>query len=220
MSSLDALIFDFDGVILETESPAYLSWCELYQSKGVELPLSVWQDEVGSLGRFDPFSYLEGLTGAELSDGEREARWQRKLELIGMEKPMPGVEALLDEAAAQGVPVGVASSDTDAWVNGHLQRLGLADRIQVVITANGEAARAKPAPTVFVEALGALGVTAARSVAFEDSANGVAAAKAASLPCIAVPNDVTRSTDLTAADWIVATLEGVTLADVAALTTQ
>lgn len=220
MSGVAALVFDFDGVILETESPAYLSWSELYKSRGVDLPLDLWRDEVGSLGRFDPAAYLEQLTGQAMTADERAARWSRKMELIGAQELMPGVEDLTTQAADRKVPLAVASSDTDEWVNGHLRRLGLLNCFQAIVTANGNPARAKPAPTVFIEALHALGVAPGAAIALEDSANGVAAAKAAGMLCVAVPNDITRGSDLAAADWVFPTLNGVEFDDLEALMRQ
>jgi HAD superfamily hydrolase (TIGR01509 family) len=217
MTRVTALVFDFDGVILETESPAYQSWSELYASRGVDLSLSLWRDEVGSLGRFDAAAHLEGLTGWVLTTEERQARWARKLDLVAEQETMAGVEALLGEATERNVPVAVASSDTAEWVIGHLRRLGLLDRFQVIVTANGDPARAKPAPTVYSEAVAALGVAPGDAVAFEDSPNGVAAAKAAGMWCVAVPNEVTRDADLAAADWVVPTLNGIVFDDLLAL---
>jgi HAD superfamily hydrolase (TIGR01509 family) len=220
MHRVAALVFDFDGVILETESPAYGSWSELYASRGVELPLSLWRKEVGSLGQFDVGAYLEKLTDRALTAEERAARWSRKLELVAAQETMPGVEALIAEAADRGVPLAVASSDTDDWVIGHLRRLGLLERFQVVVTANGNPARAKPDPTVFFEAVDALKVAPEEAVAFEDSPNGVTAAKAAGMWCVAVPNEITRDSDLAAADSVVPTLNGFEFDDLEALVRQ
>jgi HAD superfamily hydrolase (TIGR01509 family) len=220
MSRVAALVFDFDGVILETESPAYGSWCELYKSRGVDLPLNLWRAEVGSLGQFDAGAYLEKLTGRVLTTEERAARWSRKLELISALEPMPGVEDLMAQATDRKVPLAVASSDTDEWVIGHLRRLGLLNRFQAIVTANGNPARAKPDPTVFIEAVDALKVAPQDALAFEDSANGVAAAKAAGMLCVAVPNEITRNSDLAAADWVVPTLNGVGFDDLEALIRQ
>jgi HAD superfamily hydrolase (TIGR01509 family) len=220
MSLVAGLVFDFDGVILETESPAYDSWSELYKSRRVELPLDLWRDEVGSLGRFDAGAYLEELTGRALTAEERTARWSRKLELVSALKVMPGVEDLIAQAADRKVPLAVASSDTDEWVVGHLRRLGLLNRFQAIVTANGNPARAKPEPDVFIEAVDALGIAPGEAVAVEDSANGVAAAKAAGMLCVAVPNEITRDSDLAAADWVVPTLDGVGFDDLEALMRQ
>lgn len=218
MSRVSALVFDFDGVILETESPAYLSWSELYGLRGVELPLSLWRKEVGSLGQFDAGAYLAELTGRAMTTEEAAARWSRKMELISAQELMPGIEDLIAQAADRKVPLAVASSDTDEWVTDHLRRLGLLNRFKAIVTANGNPARAKPDPTVFIEAADALGVAPREAVAIEDSSNGVAAAKAAGMLCVAVPNEITRDSDLAAADWVVPTLNGVGFDDLEALT--
>jgi beta-phosphoglucomutase-like phosphatase (HAD superfamily) len=125
---------------------------------------------------------------------------------------MPGVLDRLDEAAGRGLKTAVASSSERPWVEGMLGSRGLLPRFHVIATRGG-AVRAKPEPDVYLAALAALGAPAARAVAFEDSANGVAAAKAAGLFCVAVPNEVTRRLDLSRADLIVPSLADVTLAD-------
>ena len=134
--------------------------------------------------------------------------------LIAAEVVRPGVVTLLDEATAAGIPVGVASSSTVEWVEGHLDRLGVLDRFDVV-RCRDHVERAKPSPDLFVAALAALGADPARSVALEDSHHGCTAAKAAGMVCVVVPNDVTRSQSFDHADLVV---ESLTEVSVAALT--
>lgn len=95
--------------------------------------------------------------------------------------------------------MGVTSSSSPDWVDGHLARLGLSAYFNCVECAN-DGVPAKPDPTLYLRALTALGVRADEAIAFEDSANGVMAAKRAGICCIAVPNALTRELDLAHAD--------------------
>ena len=97
----------------------------------------------------------------------------------------------------------------------HLERLALRHRFTHVVTAGG-ALKAKPAPDTYLEACARLGVDPGAALAVEDSPNGIAAAKAAGLTCVTVPNTITQGLDLSAADLRLSSLADRTLADVLA----
>lgn len=207
-----ALLFDFDGLILDTETPEYLSWCEVYQQYGCELPFTVWAQSIGlSWGSFDPHSYLETLTGYAIDRKLlHHKRMQQNNSLLESQPVLPGVQAYLTEAQQQQYQIGVVSSSPHAWVDGHLQRLSLIDYFNVVICVE-DAECAKPAPDLYLKALQRLRITAEQAVAFEDSPNGIQAAKSAGLYCIAAPNVITRMLNLTHADLIIDSLADVPL---------
>jgi beta-phosphoglucomutase-like phosphatase (HAD superfamily) len=124
------------------------------------------------------------------------------------------VIARLEEARALGIKLAIASSSSRSWVEGHLERLGLAPHFECV-RCSDHVTVVKPDPTLYRLALEALGVAPEEAIAFEDSPNGILAAKRAGLFCVAVPNDATRDLALNAADLCVASLADVTLADLA-----
>lgn len=206
-SPVRGLIFDFDGLILDTEGPDYHSWQEVYAEHGVELTIDAWGDCVGArAGVFDAFTHLEDLTGRRLDRGEIvTSRTQRFHRLVEMEALRPGVAAYLEAARRLGLRRAVASSADRAWVEGHLTRLGILDRFDCIRTAD-DVPRAKPAPDLFLAACRCAGVKPHEAIAFEDSVNGIRAAKAAGLFCVAVPNGVTGRMDLGEADRVVASL--------------
>ena len=208
---IEALLFDFDGLLLDTEGPCYRAWSEVYEAHGQTLALERWSAAIGTVGGFDPVAHLSELAGVTLDDAAHEARRRRELDLCELEDMRPGVVELLDEADARGLATAIVSSSSDDWIGRHLRQRGLLDRFGLVVCANGDRERAKPRPTLYVDALDRLGVRASRAVAFEDSPNGVAAAKAARLFCIAVPNEITGALDLSAADRLVASLADVDL---------
>jgi HAD superfamily hydrolase (TIGR01509 family) len=206
--AIRGLLFDFDGLLVDTETPSRLAYEELYREHGHKLPLEKWATLVGTIGApFDPFAHLEALVGQPLDREELIARRRaREFELIDLEDLRPGVEEYLAEAEQRGLKTAVVSSSSRDWIEPILQRLDRLDHWDTIVTADGDPSRAKPQPTLYLEALTALGVGANEAIAFEDSPNGVRAAKRAGLVCVAVPNPVTKTLALDEADIVVDTL--------------
>lgn len=204
--ALRGLLFDFDGLIVDTETPSRASWQELYREHGHELPLDRWATLVGTVGGWDPFETLEELVGPVDRVALRERRLARELELGEIEELRPGVLEYLEEAERRGLATAIVSSSSNWWIDRHLGRLERAEHFDAIVAANGDEERAKPRPTLYLEALDRLGLGAEEAVAFEDSPNGVRAAKAAGLFCVAVPNGVTATLALDEADVVVPSL--------------
>lgn len=196
-----ALVFDFDGLILDTEGPIYLSWQELYASYGFPLPFEVWSTTIGSAeAEFDPARELQRLVGQELDWGRIEAeRQRRELALIAQQPLLPGVEQILQDARRLGLKMGVASSSSCQWVESHLRERDLREYFDVVRAAD-DVHLTKPDPELYLAVLRELGVHGTEAVALEDSPNGIRAAKAAGMHCVAVPNHLTRQLVLDEAD--------------------
>ncbi len=195
-----ALVFDFDGLILETETPAYESWAEIYREHGHELPLDRWHSYIGSDTGFDPAGHLAALVGEGFDrDAMQKRRDTRKNELVEALEIAVGVHDYIADARRLGLRLAVASSSSRGWVLGHLQRLGIEAHWDVV-RCREDVARTKPAPDLYLAVIAALGVAPKEAVALEDSANGIAAAKDAGLHCVAVPNALTAGMDLSRAD--------------------
>lgn len=208
-----ALLFDFDGLLVDTESPSYEAWADVYRQYGHELTIERWSAAIGTLDGFDPFGDLEGLLGRSLDRGSVNAR-RREVEFAAsdLEELRDGVADYLEEAKRLGLARAIVSSSGQKWIRRHLERLDLLEGWSCIVAADGDAARAKPRPTLYLEALERLDVTAAEAIAFEDSPNGITAAKAAGLYCIAVPNPITAALDVTHADLVLGSLEEVPLA--------
>ena len=196
-----ALVFDFDGLILETETPSYETWADIYREHGHELPLDRWFDYIGREGGyFDAGDHLAALVGEGFDrDAARLRRDARKTELIAALDVMVGVREYVADAKRLGLRLAVASSSSRAWVLGHLERLRLHADWDAVRTRD-DVVRTKPAPNLYLSAVAALDVAPKEAIAFEDSANGIAAAKDAGLLCVAVPNALTAGMDLSRAD--------------------
>jgi HAD superfamily hydrolase (TIGR01509 family) len=193
-----AFLFDFDGLILDTELAARAGWEWLYREHGHELPADLWATLVGTThAPWDPRAHLEELVGQPLEWEElNERRYAHEIALIEAEELRPGIAEYLAAARRHGLRRAIVSSSTRSWVDMHLERLEEAVGWDAICTADGDPGRAKPAPTLYLEALELLGVAAPEAVAFEDSPHGVRAAKAAGVFCVAIPNEVTRELGL------------------------
>ncbi len=202
-----AFLFDFDGLILDTEVPARAGWAWLYGEHGHELPPERWAQVVGTHGAWDPMAHLEELVGEPLEkEALNERRYAHELSLIEAEELRPGIADYLAAARRHGLKRAIVSSASRRWVDMHLRRLEEAVGWDAILTADRDAERAKPAPTLYLEALERLGVAADEAVAFEDSLHGVRAARAAGIFVVAVPNEVTRDYGLDEADLVVESL--------------
>jgi HAD superfamily hydrolase (TIGR01509 family) len=212
---IKALLFDFDGLILDTETPEVIAWQEVYSRYGVEFPVQLWGKIVGGNGSkdFDPVAYLSEKSSQQIdADLMRADKRVRDRELVAYQAILPGVQDYITTAKAHGLRLAIGSSSNHDWIDTHLKRLGLWDSFDAVICIE-DAPRAKPNPDIFLKALEALDVRAEEALAFEDSPNGVTAAKAAGIRVIAVPNPITAQLGVTGADLTLASLADLPLPD-------
>jgi HAD superfamily hydrolase (TIGR01509 family) len=195
-----AVVLDFDGLIVDTETPIFEAWLAAYRRRGQSVGLGEWQHALGTHGGFDPLDHLDTLLAGSLAlqpgqalDREAVLAEVKEATAKGCEgQPLlPGVEALLRDAKALGLGRAVASSSSCGWVNGWLERHGIRDLLDVVV-ARDDVRKVKPDPELFLLAAARLGVEPAACVVFEDSPNGMRAALAAGMRCVAVPNALTR----------------------------
>jgi putative hydrolase of the HAD superfamily len=207
--AIRGLLFDFDGLLVDTETPSRLAYEELYRDHGHELPLDKWATLVGTIGaEFDPDAHLEELVGQPLDRDRIAQRLRaRERELSDLEDLRPGIEDYLAEAERLGLKTAIVSSSTREWIERHLQRLDRWKSWDAIVAADGDVTRAKPQPTLYLDALDALGLKPSEGIAFEDSLNGIRAAKGAGIFCVAVPNPITETFALDEADLLLGSLE-------------
>ncbi len=201
MNHIKAIVFDFDGLILDTETTDYEAWQTIYRDHGVELALSTWLPIIGdSTQYFNIDQHLAELTGKPIDRAELRKR-QRALHLEMLEDaaPMPGVEDYIHAAQQLGIRVGVASGSRRSWVVDRLDQLGLAHRFETIVCRD-DVGRAKPDPAAYLAAVSNLSVTVDQAFALEDSLPGVKAAKRAGLYCVAVPGPMTKNLSFHEAD--------------------
>jgi putative hydrolase of the HAD superfamily len=213
----EAVIFDVDGLLVDTETCDYQAWRELHAAYGLELTLAEYARHAGLYGTWDElYRALADRTGS--TAGALHARREPRFRELVRDRlrPAPELGALLALLRRRGVRRGVASSSDADWVAYLLHGLGLERQFDAVATGH-DVARRKPAPDVYLLAAERLGAAPARCVALEDSAHGIAAALAAGMRAVAIPNPVSHHQDLSAAHARVEHLGDVTLELLASL---
>lgn len=207
---LKALIFDFDGLILDTETPDVLAWQEIYAEHDVEFPVTSWGKIIGGTGdqHFDAATHLQDLLGRPLDPDALRSRQNRISNALVAQQPiLPGVVDYLNEAKRRDLRLAIASSSPHSWVDTHTKRLGIIDHFDVIVCADDvEVGRTKPNPDLFLLALDQLQVQKESAVVFEDSPNGVKAAHQAGIFVVAVPNPVTSLLVIEDANLILSSL--------------
>jgi HAD superfamily hydrolase (TIGR01509 family) len=205
--NISTVLFDFDGVIVDTEWAIYQAWLRTFQKHGHELSLDVYTHCIGSdFATWSPKSHLEELSGLTFDWHDLDAlRQEEILRDLNGEGPMPGIEKLLDQLCRNEIARAVVSSSSHHWVDGWLEKIDCAKHFDTVI-CRGDAPRIKPAPDLYLAAAKKLGATPEECLVIEDSLNGVKSAKAAGMPVWVVPNRVTAGLDFSAADRVFSSL--------------
>jgi HAD superfamily hydrolase (TIGR01509 family) len=219
--TLEAVVFDFDGLIIDSEWAIYETACAAFAEHGHDLSVEAWSTMVGLSDHEEEGAWTSlceamgiGLFDRELFTATYAAQDRSNRDSLPL---MPGVEVLVDSLVAEGVPIGVASSSSLDWLDRHLGRLGLAPHLGAVVGADVVGGVGKPAPDVYLRACADLGAEPAHAIALEDSAQGVAAAKAAGMVAVAVPGVLTQTHDLSAADLVASSLAELTVPQLRAL---
>lgn len=212
---IKALIFDFDGLIMDTESPEVDGWQAIYAEYGQEFPLKIWiRDVVGStIANFDPAAHLASMTGRKLDqEGLRSRMRTYRLQKQAGLSARPGVVDTIKAARRMGLRLAVASSSGHAWVDGYLRQLGLLELFDAIL-CNEDVQHIKPDPELFLAALKALKLRSDEALVFEDSPNGVLAARRAGIRVVAVPNPVTAHAAIVGASVVLGSLADIALKD-------
>jgi HAD superfamily hydrolase (TIGR01509 family) len=211
---IKALIFDFDGLLVDTETPAFESWRVIYGEHGHDLSLDLWQGALGTNIGFDALAHLEALLGRSLDRAaDLERRRRLKAELSADQPLLPGASAILAQAQALRLPCAVASSSDRDWVEGWLARHAIRPAFVCVRTAD-DVRHTKPAPDLFLSAAEGLGVAPETCLVFEDSPNGILAAHAAGMRCVAVLGAITRRLRLPPAELVLDSLDALPLSEI------
>lgn len=209
---MKAVLFDFDGVIIDSEWPIYETWKELFAREGQSLEVEMYVQCIGSdFGGWSPEAYLEELTGKsydwEQENAARQVKIERALEGVAL---LPGVRESMEAIVKNGIKLAIVSSSSHRWVDRWVEVLGLRDLVEEVV-CRGDAPRVKPAPDLYAEAVKRFsekyGIRAEQCLVIEDSLNGVKAGKAAGCQVVAVPSRLTSCLDFGLADEIWESLE-------------
>ena len=195
-----ALLFDFDGLIVDTEWPIYEAWRQIFEDHGHSLPLETFNQCIGTdFNTWSPKTHLEDLTGNAIDwhslDETRQAGIEKNLEGA---PAMPGICEAVAAAKTAGMKLAVVSSSSHRWVDGWLERIGLFEQFDTTVCRD-DAERIKPAPDLYLEAARQLNLEPATCLVVEDSLNGIKAAIAAGMQSVAIPNRVTTCSDFSIA---------------------
>ena len=188
---LRALIFDFDGTLLDTETLEFRRWEALYVQHGRSLALADWQQGIGTWNAFDPWLGLPAEVQQRREQVHAELHAQIHVDISAADL-RPGVRTVLHQAQAAGLRLALCSSSSHSWIDPWLARHGLDGLFEVMATRD-DVARVKPDPELYTLACARLGLAGAECLALEDSLNGATAAAAAGLRVVVVPNEVTAS---------------------------
>jgi len=194
LPTIKGIIFDFDGLIIDSESAVFHTWQKLYSSYGLELKMEDWADIIGRSDQDrDPMVALAHTAGKRFKEEEARKKFNKEL-TEEMEKTdvIPGVREAIADAETAGLKLGIASSSSRRWVEEHLQRIQLREYFDVIVCSD-DVEKAKPNPKIYMLAVQELALNPRQVIVFEDSPAGVLAAKRANLFCIAVPNQMTKS---------------------------
>jgi len=212
---IKALIFDFDGTILDTESPEVNTWNRIYKEHGFDFPFNDWVQTVGGYGisNFDAADHLSLLSQGQLDSVSIRSRHRLESDALSHSQAiMPGVTDYLHEAKRLGLKLAIASSSQHAWVDMHAKRLGIFDYFDKIICSDDVGVgRTKPNPDLFLLALNQLQVQKNEAVVFEDSPNGIKAANQAGIFVVAVPNPITSKLNIENANLILKSLSDLSL---------
>ncbi len=219
--TLEAVVFDFDGLIIDSEWVIFESAVAAFADHGHTLTVEAWgtvvgTNERGEQAQWDRLCAVVGAVGFTRDDyvAAYEAQDRSNRDTL---PPMPGVVALADELLAAGIPLAIASSSSRGWLERHIGRLGLDRHFPVLIGSDVVGGVGKPNPDVYLRACADLAADPRHAVALEDSEHGIAAAHAAGMAAVAVPGRVTRAHDFSAADLVVESLLDVRIPDLEAL---
>ena len=210
--NLQAVVFDFDGVCIDTEFARFKSWQMIFESFGCVLPKDEWIKNIGSASWVsDPFVILEKMTRKKLDRSVYEAMHRvNEVEITNTMSLQPGLIDRLREAQALNIKCAIASSSSHRWVDGNLERRGIRELFAATV-CRSDTERHKPDPQPYTLACERLGVIPEQAIAIEDSPAGVAAARGAGLYTVAVPCSMTADMDFSKANRIIGSLEEISL---------
>ena len=191
-----AVLWDFDGVIVDTEWPIYQAWQSFFEKNGQDLSLEMYVKCIGSdFATWSPEKYLEELTGRtfdwEAEGVTRNVEIRRRLEDATVN---PGIVDVWTAMRDAGLRLAVVSSSSHDWVDGWLEKLNLTDFIETTV-CRGDVPRIKPAPDLYLEGARQVGFSPGECLVIEDSLNGLISAQAAGCDCCVVPNQITQILD-------------------------
>ncbi|MGG2016790.1 HAD family hydrolase [Bacillus sp. S10(2024)] len=189
---LEAIIFDFDGLIVDTEMPEFAAISAIYKEYDMELPIELFQKYIGrEYESFDWWSFLERKLSYTIDKEYLNQKKNVHVErLIQKEGIRPGIKHIIKQARNMNIRLAIASSSDKGWVIENLKRINLLDQFELIITGD-DVVHKKPSPEIYKLVMSSLNIQSNKIMAFEDSPNGAIAALRAGIPCVVFPNQLT-----------------------------
>lgn len=211
---IKGIIFDFDGLIFDTETHQYHILRDMFTEQNLDLPIQFWQQEIGTQSGFSVFKYLEDLLGGKIKHDVLKEQFTKKYHaILASENARDGVEEYLKAARDMNLKIGLATSSTYNWVSGYLKQLGIIDYFECIRTSDN-VEKVKPDPALYLQVADYLDLAPEECLVFEDSANGALAAKRAGMNCVIVPNEVTNTMDFCDVEYRMKSMADESLKDV------
>ncbi|WP_277585253.1 HAD family hydrolase [Psychrobacillus antarcticus] len=190
---MKGVIFDFDGLIVDTETTWYEAFKEIFwESHEIDLELVGYSECIGT-GNDVLYRYFREIAGnsvnCELLEDLAAIRYEDMMKTPVLRE---GVKEYLDEAKQKKLKIALASSSSKEWVHNYLGQLNIIDYFEIINTKD-DVSKIKPDPELYSKTLMDLGLSPKETIVFEDSLNGLSAAKQAGIRCVIVPNNVTRN---------------------------
>lgn len=208
MSDKQALIFDFDGLIIDTEAAEVAAWREEFAQVGLALDLDAYIATIGTNGPdvHRQAALLANRPGETRSEAQIQKDHNARSIEAGLKlPPLDGVLALLERAKAIGLLLAIGSSSDDRWVHTLVDGLGIKNQFDLIVTFD-DVELAKPAPDIYLKVLEKLDVKPENALVLEDSYNGVIAAHYAGIRVVAVPTALTKHLDFSLAEEVLNSL--------------
>lgn len=213
MDLIKGLIFDFDGLILDTETAWYESYFDVLKSKyNYELDLKDFVKCVGANNEI-LFKILKEDLGNKLDEDQVFKEVQERHQNIVSEKPLrEGVLDYLKEAKNLELKLAICTSSKEEWINKHLTNKGIIEYFDCFVTAD-DVERIKPHPDLFNQTIKSLNIDKEELLVFEDSLNGLLSSEKAGIKTVIFPNPVTEHLDFTGANKIYKNMSEIALKD-------
>ena len=208
---IKGVIFDFDGLILDTETYQYEMFKEIFNTHSVELPFERWVKGIGTKSNFSLFDYLTEHSLTKFNLDEIKEKFRKDF-IEGLKNVVcrDGIRDYPEEASNLGLSIGLASSSNFEWVSMHLKNLELFDYFSCIKTSD-DVEKVKPSPELYINTAKCLGLDPKECIVFEDSANGAIAAKSAEMKCVIVPNSITNNMNFCAVDLRLKSMSDISL---------
>jgi HAD superfamily hydrolase (TIGR01509 family) len=218
---MKAVIFDMDGVLIDSEPLHTLADNQILIDSGITAPATYFERFVGwtNQSMWEEIKKDYHITASAEELMELQMPLKIKLLQVGDYVPIPGIVDLLEQITGMNIPIAIASSSPLQFIEAVLEKLGLKNYVKLWLSGE-EVERSKPEPDIFLKVAELLNVNPNDCIVIEDSSSGVSAAKKAGMRCIGFRNINSGNQNLSGADLIVNKIDEINIKEVISLTVR